>query len=410
MLREMPKRPIGRWPERAWWLWFAEILLVVVAALWSRDLRAAPKGCDGPPACCPATLADHLDAPVTVKLGVLLVGLYEVEEKSGTWKADFYLTESWQHEAGFTPATEIANEVERQSEQFDATELRGDFCVRTRRIRSTLHTSYNLRAFPFDRQRLTLQFSDAWFSADEARYSTRPSVSGLDAAAQEQLSNWKVTANLDYLREKRTVQEAVGDTPYDYATSSLAPDRSTPTTSLSSRSIDHELTGVIAVVAVMTGEDERGALAHEVGRVRVRGAVRPPAVALDVADGVQTNALVEAAGAPIDDRGRWIVEVHVLRVSETVAGTSGLQRSGHANTVGNAGLKGRFGCHGAPVRFPEGSKTWDVAALARPTHWCLTDAIAAGGRAPLINAICQSHHDFTENKSPSSLFKHAQAA
>ncbi len=204
------------------WLTFAEIVLFAVATLWAPHLRAAPKGCDGPPACCPATLADHLDAPVTVKLGVLLVGLYEVEEKSGTWKADFYLTESWQHAPGFTPATEIANEVERQSEQFDATELRGELCVRTRRIHSTLHSGYNLRAFPFDRQRLTLQFSDAWFSADEAKYSSRPSVSGLDAAAQEQLSNWKVTANLDYLHDKRTVQEAVGATPYDYATFSLA--------------------------------------------------------------------------------------------------------------------------------------------------------------------------------------------
>jgi hypothetical protein len=204
------------------WLTFAEIVLFAVAMLWAPHLRAAPKGCDGPPACCPATLTDHLDAPVTVKLGVLLVGLYEVEEKSGTWKADFYLTESWQHAPGFTPATEIANEVERQSEQFDATELRGELCVRTRRIHSTLHSGYNLRAFPFERQRLTLQFSDAWFSADEAKYSSRPSVSGLDAAAQEQLSNWKVTANLDYLHDKRTVQEAVGATPYDYATFSLA--------------------------------------------------------------------------------------------------------------------------------------------------------------------------------------------
>ncbi len=88
-------------------------------------------------------------------------------------------------------------------------------------IHSTLHTGYNLRAFPFDHQRLTLQFSDAWFSSDQTRYSDQPSVSGLDMAAQEQLSNWKVLARLSYRREKRAVQEAVGDAAYDYATFSL---------------------------------------------------------------------------------------------------------------------------------------------------------------------------------------------
>ncbi len=94
MLRRMA-RPTGRRPNGSWWLRLVELLGVVVVTLWSPYLGAAPKGCDGPPACCPAALADHLDSPVTVKLGVLLVGIYEVEEKSGTWKADFYLTESW---------------------------------------------------------------------------------------------------------------------------------------------------------------------------------------------------------------------------------------------------------------------------------------------------------------------------
>jgi len=192
--------------------------VVALLSLWSTSLSAAPKGCEGPSECCPTVLAEHLAAPVVVRLGVLLVGLYEVEEKTSTWKADFYLSESWKPTPGFAPATEISNEVERQSEQFDTTQLLGNGCVRTRRIHSTLHTSYNLRAFPFDRQHLTLQFSDAWFAFDEVRYASSPSVSGLDAAAQEQLSNWKVTTSLGYTREKRTLEEAEGATAYDYAT------------------------------------------------------------------------------------------------------------------------------------------------------------------------------------------------
>lgn len=220
MLRTMVTKPTWRRPRRALWFRALQALAVLMVALSAPCLRAAPKGCDGPSACCPEVLADHLEAPVTVHLGVLLVGIYEVDEKRGTWKADFYLTESWQKTAGFTPATEITNEVERQSEQFDATELRGEQCFRTRRIHSTLHTGYNLRAFPFDHQRLTLQFSDAWFSWDEARYSQQPSVSGLDVAAK-QLSNWKVLSSPSYVRDKHSVQEAVGNTPYDYATFSL---------------------------------------------------------------------------------------------------------------------------------------------------------------------------------------------
>src|SRR5258706_15120170 len=97
--------------------------LVALLSLWSVPLSAAPKGCEGPSECCPAVLAERLASPVVVKLGVLLVGLYEVDEKTSTWKADFYLSESWKPTPGFAPATEISNEVERQSEQFDTTQL-----------------------------------------------------------------------------------------------------------------------------------------------------------------------------------------------------------------------------------------------------------------------------------------------
>src|SRR6185436_18879995 len=98
------------------------------------------------------------------------------------------------------------NKVERQNEQFDATELDGDMCTRTRRIHSTFHNDYNLRAFPFDHQRLRLEFSDAWFTSHEATYSALPSVAELDAAAKGQLSNWKVTGPLVYSRERRTIR------------------------------------------------------------------------------------------------------------------------------------------------------------------------------------------------------------
>jgi len=183
--------------------------------------HALAKSCDGPPECCPQSLADALPAPVAVKLGVVLVGLYNVNEKQGTWDADFYLNESWPPTPGFTPATEIVNENSHQGEQFDDTELRDGRCFRSRRIHSTVHSSYNLRVFPFDHQRLTLEFSDAEFSQDSARYTEEPSVAALDENARSELSNWKIEGPIEYARRSRVFVEDGAAPRYDYATFSV---------------------------------------------------------------------------------------------------------------------------------------------------------------------------------------------
>jgi len=80
----------------------------------------------------------------------------DANERSGTWNADLFLYESWPVTPGFSPQTEVVNEVARSTENtdFDLTTLDGTKCTRTRRLRLTLHTRYNLRRFPFDRQRL----------------------------------------------------------------------------------------------------------------------------------------------------------------------------------------------------------------------------------------------------------------
>ena len=195
--------------------------LLLALLLVSRGALARPPSCSGPPQCCPAEPADTLSVPATVQLGVLLVGLYGVDEKAGTWNADFYLSESWQAVAGFTPVTEIVNEVARQTEQFDTTEFVNGRCGRTRRIRSTLQSNYNLRTFPFDHQLLTLEFSDAWFNKQQAAYSTHPTVSDFDEEAKAQLSSWKVEDGLQYSRHSRGVKEDGGRVEYDYATFGL---------------------------------------------------------------------------------------------------------------------------------------------------------------------------------------------
>jgi hypothetical protein len=198
--------------------------LCLLAALFSVVLWAAQvqaHTCDGPVECCPPTVASTLPMPMAVQLGVVLVGLHNVDEKTGTWDADFYLNESWAPTSAFMPETEIVNEVSRQSEQFDDAELRSGRCFRSRRIHSTLRSSYNLRTFPFDHQELTLEFSDAEFAQELLHYTDHPSVSDLDDEAKEQLSNWKIAGPLDYSHKARIFREDGAAPRYDYATFSL---------------------------------------------------------------------------------------------------------------------------------------------------------------------------------------------
>lgn len=197
------------------------LFTVGAVLLWPTRGSADSRSCEGPEACCPAKIADDLEGHVEVAIGVTLLGLYNVNERAGTWDADFYLHETWPPAAGFTPQTEIVNEVSRQAQQFDTVELRRGRCSRSRRIHSTLHSPYNLRSFPFDHQRLTLQLSDAQFTAREATYAPRPILLELDEVARGRLSSWKVNGSLTYTRKTRIFKGDDGAPPYDYATVSL---------------------------------------------------------------------------------------------------------------------------------------------------------------------------------------------
>src|SRR3954468_8861012 len=129
-------------------------LLSVVFAfamlLATRRAFAVEEKCSGPEECCPAAQVESLDHVVTVKEGIVLLGISNVSEKSGTWDADFYLYEQWAPTPGFTPRTEVVNEVVRTSIGFDDTDLRDGVCTRSRRIHSTLRSEFNLHTFPFD--------------------------------------------------------------------------------------------------------------------------------------------------------------------------------------------------------------------------------------------------------------------
>ncbi len=208
----------------------ARALLAIGPPLAIGPLLAVPAAaatCAGPAECCPPSLAVTLPQRAEVALGVAVVGLYNVNERSSSWDADYYLYEAWKPQDGFTPQTEIVNEVSRLSEQFDNLVYTDGRCIRSRRIRSTLHTPLNLRLFPFDSQKLVLQVSDSWFDADMAGYAGEALVQGVDESVREQLSQWRVQGALHYQREVRPFHWERGlwgdETPsYDYADFSVS--------------------------------------------------------------------------------------------------------------------------------------------------------------------------------------------
>jgi hypothetical protein len=197
-------------------------LLWTAMAIVGLTAQAGPTACNGPMECCPAHLADALPVRQTVSVGVVVAGLYEINERAGTWDADYYLYETWQPFPNFSPQTEVVNETTRDSEQFDQVEIRRGKCVRSRRIYSTLHNGYNLRRFPFDRQVLTLELSDAEYPSSSVSYLERPYAQGLTESTRESLSSWKVESEqLRYLQQARSFKWEDGAPDYDYAAFSM---------------------------------------------------------------------------------------------------------------------------------------------------------------------------------------------
>ncbi|MFO0546772.1 MAG: hypothetical protein U0271_00225 [Polyangiaceae bacterium] len=207
------------WSFSRWVTW----LLGFVAVLFvTRTLRAEEHpACEGPEECCAKQRIDVLPAPQTVRIGVVLMGIGSVNERAGTWDADFYLYESWAPIPGFTPQTDLMNETNRGSEQFDVVWLSEGRCVRSRRIRSTLHTKFDLRVFPFDHQDLTLRFADSYYTSDNVVYDIEPHNAGVEEQARDQLTAWQTAGILAYARTQQVWRWDPGTPTYDYATFSL---------------------------------------------------------------------------------------------------------------------------------------------------------------------------------------------
>lgn len=197
--------------------WLVPIVLVVAAS----PARADVATCDGPEQCCPKQLLADLPQKTHVAVGVAFRGLYNVDEKNGTWDADYYLYERWAPTPGFFPQTEVVNEINRQSSQFDETILRDGQCVRSRRIHSTLHARFDLKRFPFDEQQLTLELADAEFDASDLSYDPQPVHLTLDDEAQRELVAWSVVRGPSFALSERVFSPRPGAPTYPRAVVSI---------------------------------------------------------------------------------------------------------------------------------------------------------------------------------------------
>jgi hypothetical protein len=190
------------------------LLLLLLAA----PARAELATCDGPDECCPKKLIADLPEKVTVSLGIAFVGLYNVDDKMSTWDADYYLYEAWKPLPGFFPQTEIVNELNRQSSQFDETLLRNGRCLRSRRIHSTLHARYDLKRFPFDEQQLLLELADAEYDASDLAFDPKPLHLGLGDDAREELVAWTLLGHPSFTLSQHAFSWEEGAPAYAHAT------------------------------------------------------------------------------------------------------------------------------------------------------------------------------------------------
>jgi hypothetical protein len=192
----------------------AALLLVMGVA---SAAHASESSCAGAPACCPERI-QHSSERHVVSVGVIVIGLSSVNERAGTWDADYYLYEEWSPAANFAPQTEVVNEVERRSTQFEEIAMRDGVCVRSHRIHSTLRSPYNLHTFPFDHQQLAIELSDDEFTIAELVYREPAAALGFDDAVRATLSGWRLDSELSFARESRLFRWERGEPAYDYAT------------------------------------------------------------------------------------------------------------------------------------------------------------------------------------------------
>lgn len=184
--------------------------IAVVAVLFSHGLQAR-----GAPGGIPAAAARPADAPAavpvaretapgpeTVTLGVYMNRIPELDLKSNTFLADFYVWFLWKGDIDPTQTFELSNAVElanlvKTPIYADATgaavadTLKDGSRYQIFRVHGHFGNAFQVNSYPFDEQDVTIEVEDSKHGVDELSYLVDSGATGVNPRLE--LPGWKVT-------------------------------------------------------------------------------------------------------------------------------------------------------------------------------------------------------------------------
>jgi hypothetical protein len=120
--------------------------------------------------------------PQEVTLGAYLTSLYDIDNDNGTFSADIWVWTKTKFKYNIHNSLEISllsSQVPHSSEVLETKRLKNGDYYAQRKISGTFVHDYNLTNFPFDTQKLTVNFEDSDLNKDLLQFITDP-ASGYD--------------------------------------------------------------------------------------------------------------------------------------------------------------------------------------------------------------------------------------
>ena len=127
-----------------------------------------------------------LSLPVTggtqdVHVGIFLNDIINVDLKTNTYTADFYLWFRWQGEHDPSETFEFVNAYEAWThtveKSFEKPQKKGGSLYQAFHVNGSFHAPFNLRAYPLDRQQLIFALEDRSLEHSQIRYITDENAS-----------------------------------------------------------------------------------------------------------------------------------------------------------------------------------------------------------------------------------------
>ena len=120
--------------------------------------------------------------PQKITLGAYLTSLYDIDNDDGTFSADMWVWTKSKLKYNIGNSLELSllsSKVPHTSEVLESKQLKNGEHYIQRKISGTFVHDYNLTNFPFDTQKLTVNFEDADLNKDNLQFITDP-ASGFD--------------------------------------------------------------------------------------------------------------------------------------------------------------------------------------------------------------------------------------